>query len=94
MSVAAAKDGAFASDAELAKLSPDERGAAAAFLGGHPPGLGAPLAIVIPAYNEEPAVALVVREIPSEAAGLATEVIVVVDGASDATAEKAASAGR
>ena len=55
--------------------------------------MGAPLAIVIPAYNEEPTVAEVVAEIPSEAAGLATEVIVVVDGAKDATAAQARSAG-
>jgi len=48
---------------------------------------------VIPAYNEEPSVAEVVREIPREAAGLQTEVIVVVDGSSDATAARAAQAG-
>jgi glycosyltransferase involved in cell wall biosynthesis len=55
--------------------------------------LGTPLAIVIPAYNEAPTVAEVIREIPAEAAGLAAEVIVVVDGAKDATAEEAISAG-
>jgi glycosyltransferase involved in cell wall biosynthesis len=49
--------------------------------------------IVIPAYNEAPTVADVVAEIPSEAAGLEAEVIVVVDGATDATASRAASAG-
>jgi glycosyltransferase involved in cell wall biosynthesis len=64
-----------------------------AFLATHPPGLGAPLAVVIPAYNEEPTVAGVVAEIPREAAGLKLEVIVVVDGARDATASKAAGAG-
>ncbi len=58
-----------------------------------PAGLGAPLAIVIPAYNEEPTVAGVVAEIPRSAAGLKTEVIVVVDGARDATASRAAGAG-
>ena len=79
--------------AELLQLSSDERGAAAAFLASHPPGLGAPLAIVIPAYNEEPTVAGVVAEIPRSAAGLRTEVIVVVDGARDATASRAAGAG-
>ena len=83
----------FALDAELAKLSLDERGAATAFLSVHPPGLGAPLAVVIHAYNEEPTVAGVVGEIPRAAAGLKTEVIVVVDGARDATASKAAGAG-
>ncbi len=78
---------------DLAELRPEERSAAAAFLAAHPPALGAALAIVIPAYNEEPSVAEVIAEIPSEAAGLQTEVIVVVDGASDRTAEEAASAG-
>jgi glycosyltransferase involved in cell wall biosynthesis len=83
----------FALEAELASLQPEERDAAAAFLVAHPPGVGAPLAVVIPAYNEEPTVADVIAEIPGEAAGLATEVIVVVDGARDATAAHAASAG-
>ena len=32
----------------------------------HPPGAGAPLAIVIPAYNEEPTVAEVIAGIPAE----------------------------
>ena len=77
----------------LDELDPVERGAARAFLGTHAPGLGAPLAIVIPAYNEEPTVAGVVAEIPRETAGLKLEVIVVVDGARDATASKAAGAG-
>jgi glycosyltransferase involved in cell wall biosynthesis len=77
----------------LARLRPEEHDAALAFLEEHPPGLGAPLAIVIPAYNEEPTVAEVIAEIPSEAAGLPLEVIVVVDGAKDATAREAASAG-
>jgi glycosyltransferase involved in cell wall biosynthesis len=80
-------------DAELHKLAPEERAAAAAFLAAHPRRGGAPLAVVIPAYNEEPTVAGVVQEIPSQAAGLATEVIVVVDGARDATASKASAAG-
>jgi glycosyltransferase involved in cell wall biosynthesis len=85
--------GGFDPEAELSRLSADERGAAAAFLSVHPPRLGAPLAIVIPAYNEEPTVADVVAEIPRSAAGLKTEVIVVVDGARDATAARAAGAG-
>jgi glycosyltransferase involved in cell wall biosynthesis len=78
---------------DLAALDPVERDAAAAFLAANPPGVGAPLAIVIPAYNEEPAIAEVLHEIPREAAGLQTEVIVVVDGASDATAARALEAG-
>ena len=83
----------FDVEAELALLSAEERGAAQAFLSVHQPGLGAPLAIVIPAYNEEPTVAGVVAEIPRTAAGMSTEVIVVVDGARDATASRAAGAG-
>lgn len=83
----------FAVEAELARLEPAERGAASAFIAAYPVGAGAPLAVVIPAYNEEPTVAEVIGEIPSEAAGLATEVIVVVDGAKDATAARAREAG-
>lgn len=82
-----------ASLVDLGELDPSERDAAGAFLAAHPPGLGAPLAVVIPAYNEEPSVAQVVTEIPGQAAGLAAEVIVVVDGAEDATAERAREAG-
>ncbi len=78
---------------DVASLEPCEREAAAAFLRSHPPGAGAPLAIVIPAYNEEPTVAEVIREIPVRVAGLPAEVIVVVDGANDATATQAAGAG-
>ena len=78
---------------ELAGLPGAERGPAQAFLGEHPPGEGAPVAVVIPAYNEGPTVASVVSEIPDEIAGLEVEVIVVVDGASDDTAAQAASAG-
>jgi glycosyltransferase involved in cell wall biosynthesis len=78
---------------ELGRLPPEERGPVADFFKAHPPGVGAPVAVVIPAYNEEPTVAGVIGEIPSELAGLATEVIVVVDGSTDATAAVAASAG-
>jgi glycosyltransferase involved in cell wall biosynthesis len=81
------------SAAEYDRLEPAERGAAEAFLATHPAGAGAPLAVVIPAYNEEPTVSEVIAGIPSEAAGLQTEVIVVVDGARDATAAKATEAG-
>lgn len=91
MSVAPSR--AFDSEAELAQLDPAEREAARSFLQTHPPGQGAPLAVVIPAYNEEPTVAEVIQEIPAEAAGLALEVVVVVDGAKDATASEATSAG-
>ena len=83
----------FETEVELQALDRVDRDAAAAFLAAHPPGVGAPLAVVIPAYNEESTVAEVVTEIPRQAAGLQTEVIVVVDGAADATAARAASAG-
>jgi glycosyltransferase involved in cell wall biosynthesis len=79
--------------AEYARLAPAERGPVDDFLARHPAGAGAPLAVVIPAYNEEPTVAAVIADIPAQAAGLATEVIVVVDGARDATAAKATEAG-
>ena len=81
------------SPAEYARLEPAERGAADQFLAAHAAGAGAPLAVVIPAYNEEPTVADVIAGIPASAGGLATEVIVVVDGAKDATAARAQSAG-
>jgi glycosyltransferase involved in cell wall biosynthesis len=84
---------AIVAEAEYDRLQPAERAAAEAFLELHPAGAGAPLAVVIPAYNEEPTVADVIGEIPGEAAGLLTEVIVVVDGARDATAVRAAEAG-
>ena len=54
---------------------------------------GTPLAVVIAAYNEEAIVASVVKAVPSQVGGLATEVIVVVDGASDNSAEMAEEAG-
>ena len=54
---------------------------------------GTPLAIVIAAYNEVATVASVVKAVPPELCGLATEVIVVVDGASDHTADAAEEAG-
>ena len=77
----------------LAELLDDERGAVSAFLRAHPADAGAPVAVVVPAYNEAPTVAAVVAEIPGVVAGLAAEVIVVVDGAADATAARAAAAG-
>jgi glycosyltransferase involved in cell wall biosynthesis len=86
-------DPSAVADVGYDRLQAAERGAAEAFLAAHPAGAGAPLAIVIPAYNEEPTVAEVVAGIPPEASGLQTEVIVVVDGAKDQTAARAAEAG-
>ena len=53
------------------------------------------LSIIIPAYNEEPGITGVVREIDAAmaTAGHNYEVIVVDDGSSDSTAEKARLAG-
>jgi glycosyltransferase involved in cell wall biosynthesis len=94
VAVAAATPGAPAvAGPGLDELRPEERVAAAQFLAANPPGAGTPLAIVIPAYNEGPSIAGVIDEIPREAAGLQTEVIVVVDGSSDETAARAGEAG-
>ena len=93
MSLAPSSTKSFDLGQELELLPEEQRGAARTFLDAYAPRAGAPLAIVIPAYNEEPTVAEVVAEIPGEAAGLACEVIVVVDGAKDATAARAVSAG-
>ncbi len=79
--------------AEYARLEPLEREPVRRFLEAHPAGAGAPLAVVIPAFNEEPTVAEVIASIPAEAAGFQTETIVVVDGARDRTAEEATRAG-
>jgi glycosyltransferase involved in cell wall biosynthesis len=53
------------------------------------------LSIVIPAFNEETAVALVVREVVDvcDTAGIRSEVLVVDDGSSDGTARAAKEAG-
>jgi glycosyltransferase involved in cell wall biosynthesis len=89
----ATDDEPFVRDVSLAALASEERGAAVRFLDAHPAGAGAPIAVVIPAYNEGPTVAGVVSEIPPRVADLAAEVIVVVDGATDTSALKAAAAG-
>jgi glycosyltransferase involved in cell wall biosynthesis len=83
----------FELETELARLEPAERGAAAQFLAEHPPRTGAPVAVVIPAFNEEPTVAAVVAEVPRQIGGMPAEVVVVVDGARDRTAAEAARAG-
>src|SRR5262249_26549599 len=44
------------------------------------------LAVVIPAYNEEQAIASVLADLPDEVAGLRVDPIVVVDGGTDETA--------
>src|SRR5688572_30803975 len=54
-----------------------------------------PISIVIPAYNEEAAVASQITSIREimQSHGLTHEIIVVDDGSEDATAEKATAAG-
>ena len=66
--------------------------AAAAFLEAHP-GTGSPVVVIIPALNEEASVGDVVATVPDQLCGLAVDVLVVDDGSSDATAEKASGAG-
>lgn len=78
---------------EILSRPPEEREAARTFFAENPPGAGAPIAVVIPAFNEEPTVGDVVRGIPRELGGKAVEVIVVSDGSNDGTIEEARNAG-
>ena len=89
----AAAEGATTLEQEILARPVEEREAVRAFFNAYPAGEGAPIAVVIPAYNEEPTVAAVVRGIPREIGGKAVEVIVVVDGSDDRTADEARSAG-
>jgi glycosyltransferase involved in cell wall biosynthesis len=89
----AAAEGAATLEQEILARPVEEREPVRAFFAQHPAGEGAPIAVVIPAYNEEPTVADVIRRIPREILGRAVEVIVVVDGSDDATAAEAAKAG-
>jgi hypothetical protein len=52
-----------------------------------------PLAVVIAAYDEEDAIGPVLARMPEQVCGQAVDVIVVVDGATDRTAEVAREAG-
>lgn len=58
-----------------------------------PVATAAPVVAFIPAHNEESTVASVVRRLPREVAGRRVEVVVVDDGSTDATADRAAAAG-
>jgi hypothetical protein len=53
----------------------------------------APVTVVIAAYDEEEAIGAVLRQIPPELCGLGVDTLVVVDGATDATAEVARDSG-
>jgi glycosyltransferase involved in cell wall biosynthesis len=70
-----------------------EQGPVREFFNAHPPGKGAPIAVVIPAYNEEPTIGAVVRRIPRQIGGKFVDIIVVVDGSHDRTADEARAAG-
>jgi glycosyltransferase involved in cell wall biosynthesis len=72
---------------------PVDAAAVAAFDEEHPDLRLPPVVVVIAAYDEEDAVGDVIRSIPGELAGLPARVLVVVDGASDATAARARTAG-
>jgi len=76
-----------------AALGPVDEQCAAVFLEEHRDRPAASVAVVIAAYNEEDNVAQVVAAVPEVACGQPTEVIVVVDGATDNTAEAARRAG-
>jgi glycosyltransferase involved in cell wall biosynthesis len=76
-----------------AALSPLDLEQAAVFGQAYSGRAAAPVAVVIAAYNEQASVGTVVTAVPRELCGLRTEVIVVVDGARDATAEAARAAG-
>jgi glycosyltransferase involved in cell wall biosynthesis len=91
--VTASAEDAAGLEQEILARPVEEREPVRAFFAANPPGEGAPIAVVIPAYNEEPTVGAVVRGIPREVAGRAVEVIVVVDGSDDRTAEEARAAG-
>ncbi len=97
MSAAIESTATKADDAELQReissRRVEERAPAREFFADYAAGEGAPIAVVIPAFNEEPTIAAVVRGIPKKICGLDTEVIVVVDGSADKTAEEARSAG-
>jgi glycosyltransferase involved in cell wall biosynthesis len=77
--------------AEIA--DPVDAAAVAAFDREHPGLRLPPVAVVIAAYDEEGAVGAVIRGIPSQVAGQDARVVVVVDGATDATAAEARAAG-
>jgi glycosyltransferase involved in cell wall biosynthesis len=53
----------------------------------------APVVVVIPAFDEEESIGLVLNGIPKVACGLAVDILVIDDGSSDATADVSAARG-
>jgi uncharacterized membrane protein YbhN (UPF0104 family) len=58
-----------------------------------PPDCPAPVVLFLPAHEEEASVAAVVRRVPTEVLGHPVACLVIDDGSTDATAERAAGAG-
>ncbi len=77
-----------APDAEAIKNA-----AAASFVAEYGPGPGAPIAVVVPAFNEIGSIAAVIAAVPARIGDLDTEIVVVDDGSTDLTASAARSAG-
>lgn len=69
------------------------RAAAEAFTAEYSAVAGAPIAVVIPALDEEESVAAVISSVPAEICGLVTQTILVDDGSSDDTGARARAAG-
>lgn len=67
--------------------------AEAAFTDEHGTGPGRPVCVVLAALNEAEAIGDVIRSVPPEVCGLATECLVVDDGSTDGTAAAARDAG-
>ena len=82
---------ATGSGAGRAEVDTVDDAAAQAFWRAYPDRRLAELAVVIAAYNEQDGIAGVLRAVPSTVRGLGVDVVVVVDGASDRTAERASS---
>ncbi len=70
-----------------------DRAALADFVGRHGAPDLAPVVIVIAAYDEAEGLPRVLRSLPAEVRGLATDVVVVDDGSRDGTAEAVRGAG-
>ena len=78
----------------VAERDGDAHGDAVAEFRRRHPGLSlAPVAVIIPAYNEEDCIGAVLDQVPREACGFAVDTIVVDDGSADRTREEAVEHG-